>query len=366
MDKELLRTLVRSTLGPVAETLVTMRYAFRSSERAEAFSKVAACAPPDFPIDLVYTWVDGNDLVWQADKQQYQQALPENPRATLRSAHDACYRNRDELLYSLRSVALYAGFIKRIFIVTADQVPSWLNADHPNINLVFHRDIFEDQSVLPTFNANAIESRLQHIPGLSEHFLYLNDDVFFGRNASPGDYFLPDGRPVFYQSRLQVSDSPPQQSDTGYEWGIKNARQLLQQDFVLPSVNKLLHSPLVLRKSILEKLELTYLSALQATAANRFRQMTDVGLVYALFPYAAMLQGEGVMRDPQTCGYQNAYYNIGSPFLKAALKKLLLARGTDTFCINESISTGLDTARLDDVVGDFLQAYFPGKCEYEN
>ena len=361
----MLRTLVRSTLGPVAEKLVTMRYAFRSSERVDDLSKTA-CATPDFPIDLVYTWVDGNDPAWQADKQQYQQALSDNPLTTQRSADDACYRNRDELLYSLRSVALYAGFINQIYIVTAGQVPDWLNTAHPGINLVFHQDIFSDQSVLPTFNANAIESQLQHIPGLSEHFLYLNDDVFFARHASPGDYFLPDGRPVFYQSALPVADTPPQQTDTAYEWGLKNARDLLRQDYELPVVRKLLHSPLVLRKSRLEMLESSYRQALQLTAANRFRQMNDVGLVYALFPYASALQGEGVMRDPQASDYQNAYFNLGSPFLRAALKKLLLTRYADTFCINESISTGLDAARFDAVIGNFLQACYPDKCTYEN
>ena len=264
------------------------------------------------------------------------------------------------------SVALYAGFINRIYIVTAGQVPDWLNTDHPDINLVFHQDIFNDRSNLPTFNASAIETQLHHIPGLSEHFLYLNDDVFFGRHALPSDYFEQDGRPVFYQSELQVAEGPLQKSDTGYEWGIKNAREFLRQDFTLPVVKKLLHAPLVLRKSLLEKLETTYSSAIQATAAYRFRQMTDVGLVYALFPYAAALQGEGVMRDPQSCGYQNAYFNIGSPFLRASLKKLLLTRSADTFCINESISTGLDTDSLDAVVSGFLQAYYPDKCEYEN
>lgn len=365
MNNELIRSLVRSTLGPVAELLVTLRYAGQSRS-AEVAPQSSVDPMPDFPIDLVYTWVDGNDPSWQADILQYQQALSDNPLATERSAHAACYKSRDELLYSLRSVALYAGFINRIHIVTAGQVPDWLNTDHPNINLVFHQDIFCDRSVLPTFNANAIESQLQHIPGLSEHFLYLNDDVFFGRQASPGDYFQQDGSPVFYQSELQVADTPPQKSDTGYEWGIKNARELLRQDFTLPVIKKLLHAPLVLRKSLLEKLETTYPSAIQATAASRFRQMTDVGLVYALFPYATSLQEQGVMRDPLAGGYQNAYFNIGSPFLKAGLKKLLHTRAVDTFCINESISTGLDTARFDVVVSDFLQAYYPDKCAYEN
>ena len=70
-------------------------------------------------------------------------------------------------------------------------------------------------------------------------------------------------------------------------------------------------------------------------------------------------------RRSQDGGYKNAYFKTGSPFLRAALKKLLLTRSVDSFCINESISTGLDTAGLDAVVGNFLQAYYPDKCEYE-
>ncbi len=366
MDNELIRTLARSVLGPVAELLVTLRYASRSPETDDGFSRAAACPPPDFPIDLVYTWVDGSDPSWQADKLQYQQALADNPLATQRSAHAACYRSRDELLYSLRSVAAYAPFVNRIHIVTASQTPSWLDTTHPRINLVSHRDIFTDNTVLPTFNATAIETQLHHIRGLSEHFLYLNDDVFFGRMAKVHDYFDRDGRPVFYQSELEISSSPPLNTDTGYEWSIKNSKKLLEADFQLPQIKKLLHAPLVLRKSILNELEEKYLAAIQVTAKSRFRQMTDVGLVNSLFAYYASLKGDGFLKNPHVSGYNNAYLNIGSPFMRAALKKLLLTRSADTFCINESISTSLDTARLDAVVSGFLQAYYPDKCEYEN
>ena len=365
MDKEILRTLARSTLGPVAEVLVTLRYALRSGARTDHSLRADAVQKTDFPIDLVYTWVDGSDPSWQADKQRYQQDLDDNPLASRRSAHASCYKSRDELLYSLRSVALYAPFVNRIHIVTAGQTPAWLNTGHPGINLVSHGDIFTDHAVLPTFNANAIESQLHHIPGLSEHFLYLNDDIFFGRQAAATDYFARDGKPVFYHSELDIPDTPPANTDTGYEWGIKNARDLLQEEFELPRVKKLLHAPHVLRKSILEAIEARYPAAIGTTAANRFRQMTDVGLVYALFPYYAILTGAGGLKDPRTCGYNNRYLNIGSPLLRAALKKLLLTRACHTFCINESISTGLDTTGIDGAITDFLKAYYPDKCAYE-
>ncbi len=365
MNKEILRTLARSTLGPVAEILVTLRYGFQSTARTDQPLQDDTVRKPDFPIDLVYTWVDGSDPSWQADKQRYQQGLDDNPLVSRRSAHASCYKSRDELLYSLRSVALYAPFVRRIHIVTAGQTPAWLDTDHPGINLVFHKDIFTDQTALPTFNANAIESQLHHISGLSEYFLYLNDDVFFGRQAAATDYFEGDGKPVFYHSELEIPDTPPLETDTGYEWGIKNSRDLLQGDFELPRMKKLLHAPYVLRKSILEDLETRYPSAIKTTVANRFRQMSDAGLVYSLFPYYAALSGKGELKDPRTGGYNNVYLNIGSPFLRAALKKLLLTRSCHSFCINESISTGLDTAGMDDVITGFLQAYYPDKCEYE-
>jgi hypothetical protein len=365
MDKEILRTLARSTLGPVAEILVTLRYAMLSRASTDHLPPSGAGQQTDFPIDLVYTWVDDNDPAWQTEKQRCQQGLDDHPLASRRSAHPSCYKSRDELLYSLRSVALYAPFVNRIHIVTAGQTPAWLNTGHPQINLVFHEDIFNDRTALPTFNANAIESQLHHIPGLEEHFLYLNDDVFFGRMAAVHDYFERDGRPVFYHSDAGIPDTQPQLTDTGYEWGIKNARDLLQQDFALPPVKKLLHSPLVLRKSLMDELETKYAASLRTTAGNRFRQMTDVGLVYSLFPYYAAIKGQGSLKDPRACGYNNAYLNIGSPFLKAGLKKLLLSRSCHTFCINESISTGLDTAGIDAAVTAFLQACYPEKSDFE-
>ena len=81
MNNELIRSLVRSTLGPVAELLVTLRYAGHS-QATVVVPQVSADQVPDFPIDLVYTWVDGNDPAWLTDKQRYQPELEKNPLAS--------------------------------------------------------------------------------------------------------------------------------------------------------------------------------------------------------------------------------------------------------------------------------------------
>ncbi|XMA37048.1 hypothetical protein O1157_11655 [Streptomyces albogriseolus] len=79
---------------------------------------------------------------------------------------------------------MYAGFVRHVYIVTDGQTPEWLDADAPGITVVDHKDIFPE-GVLPVFNSHAIETRLHHIPGLSDHYLYFNDDVFVGRSVTP-------------------------------------------------------------------------------------------------------------------------------------------------------------------------------------
>ena len=101
------------------------------------------------------------------------------------------FRQRNELMYSLRSVEKFAPFVRKIHVVVADgQVPAFLNISHPKIELVQHSQIFKDPSNLPTFNSLAIEANLLNIPGLSDYFLYFNDDIFLGHNVTPNDLLV--------------------------------------------------------------------------------------------------------------------------------------------------------------------------------
>ena len=47
---------------------------------------------------------------------------------------------------------------------------------------------------LPTFNSCAIELHMHKIEGLSEHFVYFNDDIIINSHIDP-DYFFRDGLP---------------------------------------------------------------------------------------------------------------------------------------------------------------------------
>ncbi|CAM1302043.1 Uncharacterised protein g3139 [Pycnogonum litorale] len=111
---------------------------------------------------------------------------------------DSRFSDNEELRYSLRSVEMHAPWIRHVYIVTNGQIPSWLNLDNPKVSIVTHQELFSNKSHLPTFSSPAIETHIHKIPGLSNKFLYLNDDVFFGKQMVPDDFYSKqDGFKVY-------------------------------------------------------------------------------------------------------------------------------------------------------------------------
>lgn len=147
-------------------------------------------------IDLVYLWVNGNDPAWQAKRQ----SITGNAESKTSVNCKGRYADNGELKYSLRSIELYAPWIRKIFIVTDNQVPEWLDTTNPKIQIVDHTEILPSES-LPCFNSALIEHFLYRIPGLSEHFLYANDDMLLNRPTTPETFFRHDGFPIVRMNR---------------------------------------------------------------------------------------------------------------------------------------------------------------------
>lgn len=108
------------------------------------------------------------------------------------------FEDNEELRYSLRSLEKHAPWVRHIYIVTNGQIPSWLNMDNPRLTVVSHEEIFVNKSHLPTFSSPAIESHLHRIKGLSDKFIYLNDDVMFGKEVWPDDFYTEAGGQKVY------------------------------------------------------------------------------------------------------------------------------------------------------------------------
>ena len=136
-------------------------------------------------IDAVVTWVDSTDPKWI---QQYQEVVGEPFKPSLRFTPTDNHPET-ELKMCLRLIKQNMPWIRNIFVVTKDgQVPKCLT----NEIVVHHSDI----GLGHVFNSLAIESSLHNIPGLSEQFVYFNDDIFVVKPLSPDDLFDSQGRPI--------------------------------------------------------------------------------------------------------------------------------------------------------------------------
>lgn len=134
---------------------------------------------PPFSIDVVYTW-----------------SGEKTPNHDIRLGYNY------ELKYSLRSVYYFAPWVNKIYILMNNpkKMPSWIKENNDKIIIVDHLDTFPSKKYLPNTNSNAIETTIPNINGLSEHFIYFNDDFFLGRKAKYTDFFTPDGKAIVHEN----------------------------------------------------------------------------------------------------------------------------------------------------------------------
>ena len=136
-------------------------------------------------IDVVLTWVDGNDPEWVASKAEWERKIKGIDTSSNRSTH---YRDWDNLQYVFRGIDKFMPWVDKVHFVTVGHLPSWLNTDCPKLHVVKHTE-FMPEEYLPTFNSSAIEINIHRIPGLSEHFINFNDDMFVIQKTVPEDFF---------------------------------------------------------------------------------------------------------------------------------------------------------------------------------
>lgn len=149
-------------------------------------------------VDAVITWVDGDDPEHQRKRKQF---MPASPTGLGREAIDPTrFRSEGEIFFCLHLLRRNAPWIRNVYLVTDNQRPSFLTPEEEErlgVSVVDHRIIFRGyEESLPTFNSRSIETLLHRIPGLSNKFLYLNDDFFLINPVECSDFFM-DGKTVW-------------------------------------------------------------------------------------------------------------------------------------------------------------------------
>jgi len=220
-------------------------------------------------ISIVYTWVDGSDVNFQDLKSKYNGGIRKvNSRD----------RSADELRYSIRSLEKYMPWHEGpIFIVTCQQIPKWLDVHHPRVKIIDHKTIFP-RKVFPTFDSGTIELFLDKIPGISERFIYFNDDFFINRHLHPSFFFTLNGFPKHYRNSnlLRVSRNGHRRNISKgknlFNSMCYNTRQLirtyLDRDYQYYFLH---HSPYVFYRDLMEPFRQFFKDDLKVLCIDKFR-----------------------------------------------------------------------------------------------
>jgi hypothetical protein len=254
------------------------------------------------PVDVVITWVDDRTPGYRDMLRAHAKAAPDLDPARTRDTLET-------LRYGLRSLERHAPWVNRVFLFTCrPQVPAWLDAAHPRLTVIHHDEVIP-AGLLPTFNSFAIISHLHLIPGLSDTFLYLEDDMLFLKDVSVSDFLAEDGRPLVFETatptpRHETIRNP--QAERPWNLALAEANRLLDEGFGQAPRGYVNHVPLLIAKAEWQAMVERFPQAFDATRRARFRVAGNVPPEY-LYPQLMLAEGKAVRASPQgqrqSCGY---------------------------------------------------------------
>ena len=248
------------------------------------------------PIDAVITWVDGSDPVLKKKRSEFG---PANLFKSEDVAAETRFSSLGEIFWCVASLNVFAPFLRKIYIVTDGQNPGlddFLNRKFPNghipVEIIDHKTIFKGyEQYLPTFNSVTLETMTWRIPGLSEHYIELNDDFMLCAPVTPEDFFTEDGKVVCYALKFNIfwtwltrKIKPKRDGRTKvtFKGLMMNAAKLARQKSWFLKLN---HTPRALSKSFFEKYYAEHPEDMIRNIQYRFRnadQYTPQELQYLL------------------------------------------------------------------------------------
>ena len=262
--------------------------------------------------DVVIAWVDGDDPNHKRKKASF---LTPNKELHFEDvAGESRYKSTGEIYYCVASVLRYAPWVHKIYIVTDNQDPhveEFVARNFPDnttpIELVDHTVLFRGyEQYLPTFNSLAISTMLWRIPGLSDRFLYFNDDVFLASPATEDMWFEGDATTI-YAERFSAAWARllrwgkhlgKRHKVFGHKDPMLNAADILRSSYfyLFP------HAPVPMRRTWYEKFYTEHPDLLDSNIRHRFREPSQFSAP-TLFYVSSRREGKLKVRSPKgtTC-----------------------------------------------------------------
>lgn len=328
-------------------------------------------------IDFVITWVDGKDSAWQEKRSNYLKGTDIDNR-------DVRYRDWDNLHYWFRGVEKYANWVNKIYFVTCGQIPTWLNSKHEKLTIITH-DSFIDKKYLPVFNSTAIEVNLHKIKGLSDKFVYFNDDTFITSSVRKTDFFIHN-KPV----DIGIENVIPLKLDKDLvvnnimrnhvmiinrhfnkknfikrnwrKWfSIRNGKDVIRNILLFFWKDfcgfKTFHLPTPFLKSTFLEVELLEGEMLEKTSTHKFRSGNDVS--QWLFQNWQIASGNYELPRRK----YGQYFAAGADDVKR-ISNAIRKQKYRMVCINDEIYCD-DFAKIRDKINEAFEYIFPEKSSFE-
>ncbi|WP_076414344.1 stealth conserved region 3 domain-containing protein [Shewanella sp. UCD-KL12] len=313
----------------------------------------------NFDIDYVFTWVNSEDKNWQSMYKIHSSTEMTD------SDNESRFYSRDELKYALRSIELYAPWVRNIFIVSNCQPPSWLKVSD-RLQWVNHESIINEEH-LPTFNSHAIESCLHKIVGLSNHFIYANDDILLMRPTDKSDFFEPNGNckiklEPYGNVNGEVCDSSPD-----YLNASRNSQRLLASKFSIMPSQLHRHTHQALRVDILNEIESEFKHEFERTRSSKFRTIYDINITSFLFHHYSYYLGRSIKVYPTVllAKENSKYVEQFNSLLNQKSEVIFNDKSRAlTVCINDGTDSHKNE-HWNKTIVSFLNTYFKERSVFE-
>ena len=291
-------------------------------------------------MDIVITYVNGLDPVWQQDYERHTNIPVLEKR----------FRDWGTLRYLFRGIEQHMPFIENVFLVVSheSQVPEWI--DRQTVRVVLHSDIIPHE-YLPTFNCNPIEMHLHRIEGLGEEYLYFNDDIFPLQACQPTDFFR-DGKGVLGMSKHWFAYGM-------FKHICKNSDTLARKVLGLKSSLSFLRPQHVCTPMLKSECEALYALAEEEIKASLTRVRAGNNLNQYLFLDYMYLRGRLINER-----LSKKHISVGAASA-SGIKKALLRPTKKLVCINDVHLSEEKYNRLRETILGAFEQLFPQPSKYE-
>ncbi|KAL7718850.1 Glycosyltransferase [Entamoeba marina] len=311
-------------------------------------------------IDVVWLWVNGSDPMFIEE-------LEKNGKKGIEKK----YRDYNTLFYSIRSVYEFAPYIKNYYIVTMNQIPTFINTSSLEfgdykLRIVDHKEIFPNGQDLPVFNSNAIEASLHNIKNLSTCFLYLNDDMLLGKKLKPEHFVRNDGKFNIYHNAWCA---PEVESTKKSVWHstITFSNSVINEQFHGREAVKhsyASHHCYFFNRNILQEMENTWPYQFAKTRSRKFREEDDLFIPFLYGAYSFETEkGVYTKESHYLYGLLDADKKNTREILDNYNKKK-----PQCICLNDGFGDAPEEDIQQEIrtLTDFLDQYYPLPSPFEN